>query len=274
MGAKGPNGQHGGATDSTSRTFREFYERDGAQRNHWLDKETEVYVQLDNLRYDQIFRPLQGPYPRAADLGCGSGVVASRLVPISEMALAVDLTSVRLGQVRRSVPGARLLQGDICSLPLRDESLDLAVVSEVIEHLPDYRPALQEIARVLRPGGTCVLSVPYRQDVEQHVCPHCLRSFPLHGHLHSFDSQSARRVLEDAGLRPESFASLNNTVATKIGKLFDLPYPLLHLLDRALRRMLPHLNHHLVVFSRKEAAPCRAGTSADAARGATRRGTN
>ena len=238
--------------ESPARRFREYYERDGSKRNHWLEKSSEVYVQLDNLRYEQISRGLSGHYTCAADIGCGSGVMTARLLPLSEMTLAVDLTSVRLGQVRRSVPGARLLQGDICSLPLRNESLDLAIVSEVIEHLPDYNPALREIARVLRPGATCVVSVPYQQDVEQQVCPHCLRSFPLHGHLHSFDRQSIRMVLERAGLKPNKLVTLNNTVATKMGRLFALPYPLLQILDRVVRRLLPHLNHHLVAFCRKE----------------------
>ena len=255
MEPKEADTKHGRGPDSDSRRSREFYERDGAQRNHWLEKDNEVYVRLDNLRYDQIFLGLQGRYPRAADIGCGSGVVASRLVPISGITLAVDLTSVRLGQVRKSVPGACLLQGDICSLPLRDESLDLAVVSEVIEHLPDYRPALREIARALRPGATCVFTVPYRQDIEQQVCPHCFRSFPLHGHLHSFDEDSIRRVLERAGLFPDRMVPLNNTVATKMGKLLALPYSLFKMLDRTCRRILPHLNHHLVVFARKPVVP-------------------
>ena len=212
-------------TKTSSSEFREFYERDGSQRNHWLEKPDEVYVRLDRLRYDMIFEGLRGRYARAADIGCGSGVVTSRLIPIAEMALAVDLTTVRLQQVRRSVTGARLLQGDICALPLRDESLDLVVVSEVIEHLPDYRAALREISRVLRPGATCVVSVPYREDVEQQVCPHCLKSFPLHGHLHSFDQESIREALEGAGLEPLRFAPLNNTVATKLGRLISASYP-------------------------------------------------
>jgi SAM-dependent methyltransferase len=246
--------RHESSTATGRNELRQFYELDGDKRNHWLEKPTEIYVRLDRLRFDLIFQGIAGRYPVAADIGCGSGVVASRLIPISDLTIALDLTSVRLAQVRRSVSAARLLQGDVRSLPIRDGSLDLTVVSEVIEHLPDYRPALSEITRVLRPGGTCVLSVPYLEDVEQQVCPHCHRSFPLHGHLHSFDREKITSALKEVGLSPCRLASLNNTVATKLAKLIAAPYPLLRFLDSVFRRLLPHLNHHLVVFSRKGGA--------------------
>jgi len=52
---------------------------------------------------------------------------------------------------------------DITRLTFADESLDLIVSSDVLEHVPDAMKAFQETARVLRPGGVHVYTVPNRQ---------------------------------------------------------------------------------------------------------------
>ena len=60
----------------------------------------------------------------------------------------------------------RLRFGDVTALPFATASFDAALSLDVLEHVPDYRAALREFARVLRPGGLCVLSVPLYVDRE------------------------------------------------------------------------------------------------------------
>jgi SAM-dependent methyltransferase len=60
----------------------------------------------------------------------------------------------------------RLRFGDVTALPFTTASFDAALSLDVLEHVPDYRAALREFARVLRPGGQCVLSVPFYVDRE------------------------------------------------------------------------------------------------------------
>ena len=54
---------------------------------------------------------------------------------------------------------------DIQSLTWTDESFDLVITSDTLEHVPDYRLALAETRRVLRPNGRHVLTVPLRPDL-------------------------------------------------------------------------------------------------------------
>jgi SAM-dependent methyltransferase len=56
------------------------------------------------------------------------------------------------------------------SIPLPDESFDAAVMTEVLEHLPDSTAALKEAARILRPGGQLFLTVPFVWPL--HEMPH------------------------------------------------------------------------------------------------------
>jgi hypothetical protein len=53
---------------------------------------------------------------------------------------------------------------DITDMPYGDSEFDMVVCSHVLEHVPDDRAAMREIARVLRPGGTAVVMVPFHDD--------------------------------------------------------------------------------------------------------------
>ena len=50
--------------------------------------------------------------------------------------------------------------GDVCGMPFADESFDLLLATDIIEHVDDDLKALREIARVLRPGGKALIVVP------------------------------------------------------------------------------------------------------------------
>jgi ubiquinone/menaquinone biosynthesis C-methylase UbiE len=53
-----------------------------------------------------------------------------------------------------------MLHADIQNLPLADDGFDLVVCSHVLEHVPDDRQAMKELARVLKPGGRALVLVP------------------------------------------------------------------------------------------------------------------
>ncbi|OAB76146.1 class I SAM-dependent methyltransferase [Cochleicola gelatinilyticus] len=56
------------------------------------------------------------------------------------------------------------VKADICNLPFQDDSYDLIICNHVLEHIPDDRKAMSELYRVLKPGGTAILQVPYEED--------------------------------------------------------------------------------------------------------------
>lgn len=51
-------------------------------------------------------------------------------------------------------------RGDICAMPFADESFDLVLATDIVEHVDDDKRALREITRVLKPGGRVLLTVP------------------------------------------------------------------------------------------------------------------
>ncbi len=53
------------------------------------------------------------------------------------------------------------VKADICDLPFKNDSYDFIICNHVLEHIPDDTKAMQELYRVLAPGGTAILQVPY-----------------------------------------------------------------------------------------------------------------
>ena len=98
------------------------------------------------------------PKGRALDAACGTGRHTAYLASRGHRVSGVDATAEMLDKARARVPSADLRQGDLAGLPFEDGTFDLAVCALALSHLPDPAPAILELARVLRPGGTLVLS--------------------------------------------------------------------------------------------------------------------
>ena len=93
--------------------------------------------------------------------GCGIGTYVAQLRAFSPSVYGLDIDAERVEMGARRLPG--LLQvADAERLPFADDTFDVILSHEVIEHVPDDRAAAVEMARVLRPGGRIVLFCPNR----------------------------------------------------------------------------------------------------------------
>jgi len=88
------------------------------------------------------------------DIGCGS----SRIVQSLPGVVGVDLQIRKLRWLR--APGRHLVQASMSDLPFADGSFAAVICSEVIEHVPRDEVRLEEMVRVLAPGGSLILGTP------------------------------------------------------------------------------------------------------------------
>ena len=112
------------------------------------------------------------PGDRVLDMGCGAGRHAFEMFRRGADVVAFDqdgdeLASVLdlFGAMREAGEAplgadADIKQGDALALPFADEEFDRVVAAEVLEHIPADTAAIDELVRVLRPGGTIAVSVP------------------------------------------------------------------------------------------------------------------
>lgn len=152
---------------------------------------------------DAVPVPAVGPL---LDVGCGSGILLDRLLrrePAID-AIGIDASPEMLAVARRRLRGrARLVLADAAALPFAAGAFGVVTTTSSFHHWSDPTVALGEIARVLAPGGTLVLTDWRADHLPTHVRDLLLRLTDP-SHRRAVTVTHARRLLDAAGLRPIS----------------------------------------------------------------------
>lgn len=155
------------------------------------------------------------PGTRVLDLGCGAGRHAFELYRRGTNVIALDRDRAELEQVTTmfdamftegQVPDhavAKTVEADALALPFDDGEFDHVIASEVLEHITDDRTAINELVRVLKPGGTMAVTVP--TELPERVC--WLLSRQYHsvdgGHVRIYSADVLQGKVEQAGMVAE-----------------------------------------------------------------------
>lgn len=111
-----------------------------------LDPATEALSAID--------RALVGD-AHVLEVGCGTGVMAERIHALPGVTLVATDYSTRFVELT-AARGVDARQADICYLPFDDDSFDVVYAGWMLYHVRDLERAMNEVRRVLRPGGTFV----------------------------------------------------------------------------------------------------------------------
>ncbi len=236
----------------TAHPLEEFYSRPGVPLSSGPDRARRQARMLA-----AVLRGFAGPAV-ILDLGCGDGsalAVAATHNPRHRFA-GIDWSGDALR--RAHALGLIVLRGSVTPrLPVADGAADVVIMSELIEHLVDPDGAVAEARRVLRPGGSLLLSTPnlaawYNrgllaagiQPVFSEVSLHGVFGRPgrvVAGHLRLFTRRALTGFLTASGFR---------CVTVTGARYHDVPRPL-GPLDRAFCRW-PSAASILLVHARKE----------------------
>jgi ubiquinone/menaquinone biosynthesis C-methylase UbiE len=126
------------------------------------------------------------------DAGCGTGGTLSRLAGLGDL-FGFDYSEYALGFCQQR-GFSLLVAGDLTALPYADNSFDVLLSCDVLEHLDDDRGGLAEMVRVLKPGGSVVLTLPAHQSLwSEHD--------EALAHRRRYSARQLRGILQEAGLR-------------------------------------------------------------------------
>jgi ubiquinone/menaquinone biosynthesis C-methylase UbiE len=145
--------------------IRQFFDEMSAGRNDTINANPVIFYEQE-LRAKTVLELLEvKPGERVLDIGCGNARDIASISQSGGQVVGVDISEGMVEAAMREINciGIRdvILQvGDATCLDFPDDFFDKILCSEVIEHIPDVSRALREMRRVLRPGGSLVLSTP------------------------------------------------------------------------------------------------------------------
>jgi SAM-dependent methyltransferase len=146
---------------------------------------------------------------KVLDAGCGRSLFTEIRPDWPFGIVAADVDLDLLAARKAEFPAVRWVVGDAHPLPFRDAAFDGLFAGELIEHLPDPAAGVEEFRRVLRPGGTLVLTTPNRLRLANVVDRSERPYSPDHLSELSYDEARALlrargfTILEESGLHLE-----------------------------------------------------------------------
>jgi len=125
---------------------------------------TSDLIPSDNPIHQRLLKPYMETVSmvngRLLEIGCGEGRGVDYLLPRATHYTAVDKNKALIKRLAGQYPSSTFLQASVPPLPFDDKTFDTVVSFQVIEHIKNDHDFLQEIKRVLTPGGKAILTTP------------------------------------------------------------------------------------------------------------------
>lgn len=143
------------AADTTSEDLKRYYQSNTEYRDDLITHD-EPFL----YPYLLLIKKYIQPKSCILDLGCGTGLSTRLLQAEDYVTVGADISPLFLSVEKQSHPETQLISGNALGLPFRDHAFDAVCAFEFIEHIPDIPALLNEVNRVLKPGGWIILHSP------------------------------------------------------------------------------------------------------------------
>lgn len=191
------------------------------------------------------------------DVGCGNGWVASTFLKknIKIISLDISITNPKKVLLKFGKDNHTGIVSDAIKLPFKNSTLPVIIASEIIEHTLNPENFINELMRVLKPGGKLIISTPYKEKIKYFLCIHCNQLTPLHSHLHSFDEDKLKYLYQKKDLKKFSYKIFGNKALLFLRTyviLKFLPFTLWKLIDKIANLIINKPAHIVAVYEKSE----------------------
>lgn len=184
----------------------DFFDQDSGGRDKSFTQDRILGYEQE-VRQQTLLSLISDSYLMGLDAGCGNGRDFIILLEHIQTIVGIDFSQGMVAKAK--IKAGRVLEGqhihlamaDVTRIPLRNSSFDFIACSEVLEHVPDWKKALLEFHRLLKPGGMLIVSTPNR--ISMYGLTRYLGRL-LIGTKHPYDKWKSYRELRNA-LRAAGF---------------------------------------------------------------------
>jgi SAM-dependent methyltransferase len=180
--------------------LRSYYHRVHADHGYTPSRAEPFLHELHATMLRKLERLFLTHVPRGGlvlDAGCGRSLFTEIRPDWPFRIVAADVDHPLLLSRKREFADVRWLAAGAHPLPFRDAAFDALFAGELIEHLPDPRPGIDEFRRVVRPGGRLILTTPNRHRLAN-VADRSDRPYSP-DHLSELSYDEVRTLLADGG---------------------------------------------------------------------------
>lgn len=149
---------------------------------------------------------------KALDIGCSYGDQAMKIAKQGIRVYGIDSSKDYIKKFKQSAKKNNLdctpVLGDATRLPFDSNFFDAVIATEVLEHIPNFKKAIKESYRVLKPGGYACIAVPtgLSENIFKFLHPFWQEDS---GHVNFFLKRKITRILEEIGFRIEKIEKQN-----------------------------------------------------------------
>jgi len=145
-------------------------------------------------------------FKNALEIGCAEGTVINRLRDLLhiEKCYGIDISHIFLSRGQAIYPEVEFIKLSGIKIPFADKSVDLIILSDIIEHIEDLKLFMKEVKRV---GKMVLLKIPLDKYLWRKLVSEPLgRSVSVgtehpDGHLHEFSKKSCEKILKNMGCK-------------------------------------------------------------------------
>jgi ubiquinone/menaquinone biosynthesis C-methylase UbiE len=132
------------------------FHEDTAGDNHFIDRASREHA------LQQIQKYASGDSPTILEIGCSSGFLIKDIYQRFPKAniIGADVVRDALLKLADEMPHVPFLRFDLVNCPLPDNSIDIVIMLNVLEHIEHDEAAIKQVYRILKPGGVLILEVP------------------------------------------------------------------------------------------------------------------
>lgn len=200
--------------------YVDHYQQDAAVFDYF-EAMPDAASQHENRRLrEMILSQIPDDATKILDVGCGSAWLAAYYVDNTEKitVYSMDISLENPTRALKEYPFERhfAIVADVYALPFRENTFDCIIAAEVMEHTPDPKLFITNLLRILKPGGTLIVTTPFNEKIPHSLCVHCNRATPHNAHLHSFTEQKVRELLVGQAMQNWKTITFANKALVKL----------------------------------------------------------
>jgi 2-polyprenyl-3-methyl-5-hydroxy-6-metoxy-1,4-benzoquinol methylase len=198
--------------------YKDHYQSDAATYDYFKEANNGIEREEINRLHQNILKEIPKNADWILDVGCGGGWLAKAMKGTNRHVISMDISDINPIKAIASIayPTHYGLVADVFDLPVKENSIDCIIASEIIEHVSDPKLFLETLIKALKPGGKLIVTTPYNEQIRYSLCIHCNKLTPHNAHLHSFTEASIQRFLPQ-GTTSFKTKVFNNKVLVRLG---------------------------------------------------------